>query len=97
MKGRDTDELLITVPQALQDIFEDRRRESHERHEMTIQSLERAIRRRERIRAVLAGTGFLVAFCGAGSMEFSDLTLGGTSAMVIGLVVMLFAAFGIRR
>lgn len=78
----------LTAPEWVVKEFESRRRESHE---MNVKSLQKAIKRRERIRTVLALGGALVAFCGAGSMEFSDLTPAGVTVMVAGFCISLMS------
>lgn len=78
----------LTAPAWVVDEFEQRRQKAHS---MNIKSLQKAIKRRERIRKVLAFGGMLVVFCGAGSMEFSDLTPAGVTVMVAGFCISLMS------
>ena len=78
----------LTAPAWVVKEFEVRRKRAHE---VNIKSLQKAIKRRERIRTALALGGALVAFCGAGSMEFSDLTPAGMTVMVAGFCISLMS------
>lgn len=78
----------LTAPEWVVKEFEQRRQKAHS---MNVKSLQKAIKRRERIRKVLAFGGMLVVFCGAGSMEFSDLTPAGVTVMVAGFCISLMS------
>lgn len=78
----------LTAPEWVVKEFEARRQQAHD---VNIKSLQKAIRRRERIRTALALGGTLVVFCGAGSMEFTDLSPAGVTVMVSGFCISLMS------
>ena len=89
MKGKKE----ITAPAWVVKEFEQRRQKAHI---VNIASLRRSIRRREHIRNALAFSGVLVTFCGAGSMEFSDLNAPSMIAMCVGVLMVWVSAMMIR-
>lgn len=78
----------LTAPEWVVKEFEARRQKAHS---MNVNALKKAIKKRERIRTALALGGTLVVFCGAGSMEFSDLTPAGVTVMVAGFCISLMS------
>ena len=74
----------ITVSKWLQDEFEESRRRASAEN---IQRLKKEKKQREYIRNICAAIGFLLVFCGVGSMECTPINIGGVATMGIGLAI----------
>lgn len=75
------------TPEYLIKYFDDQTVKSHQKNELNKRKLRQAMKRRERIRAVLVFGGLILAFAGIAAIETLDLTSGPVICCLIGMLM----------
>lgn len=75
------------TPIYLIEYFDSETKKSHERNELNKRKLRKAMKRRERIRAILVFGGLILAFAGIAAIETLDLTSGPVVCCLIGMLM----------